>query len=182
MNSNQLRAILSQHIPESFQSGVYACDQLADIQRSTFAIILNSDISTGPGVHWLAIYKDNTNLEFFDSFGKPIAYYANSKFIKTFLQQYGNKVILNHQQLQSPLTNVCGQYCIYYLVNRINNVTLTNIVNNFSFSNLIKNDDKVENFVRNNFMVPITHLFDNAITSDYLNQSSKCLCKIEKNK
>ncbi|GFW14385.1 uncharacterized protein TNCV_3327981 [Trichonephila clavipes] len=51
--------------------GVYSRDTLPPLQENMCAIV-NSDDSSQPGTHWLALFvNDKRELEFYDSFGQP---------------------------------------------------------------------------------------------------------------
>ena len=52
--------------------------------------------------------------------------------------------------LQSPLTSVCGQYCLYYLLHRARGISLQVILNEFS-SDVDWNDQFVYDFIRNRY-------------------------------
>ena len=52
MNSTELRNILGE-IVTSTETGVFACDQLNFVEGDEFAIVVNSDESSQPGMHWL---------------------------------------------------------------------------------------------------------------------------------
>ncbi|GFT96544.1 uncharacterized protein TNCV_5022101 [Trichonephila clavipes] len=57
------------------QTGVYSRDTLPPLQENMCAIV-NSDDSSQPGTHWLALFvNDKRKLEFYDSFGQPPVLY-----------------------------------------------------------------------------------------------------------
>src|SRR5690348_15687689 len=116
MNSDQLRKILHQFVPLTFDDQVLASDQLDFIRKKKFAVILNSDTSKENGMHWLGLFKESEDVnivEFFDSFGMPIEFY--SPHLKRFLLIRRYDVLHNFKPLQSMNSEVCGQYCIYFL-------------------------------------------------------------------
>ena len=77
--------------------------------------IVNTDPSSKPGQHWVAFYRDLQkppgHIEFFDSYGHPPSFYS-------FSLPDNLKIQSNTHQLQSFSTNVCGQYCILFLLLR----------------------------------------------------------------
>ena len=133
MNTTQLDSILSGVVKSNsaFKSnstrrcsvsttlylGVFSADNIPlehlSNQVKTVYFVLNSDLSTSPGTHWLACVKaPGSILEFFDSYGNPPSYYHLSFPAKL-------KILYNHDPLQSIFSSVCGQYCIYFLYLRI---------------------------------------------------------------
>lgn len=174
MNSTEIRKILKISVPTDYETDVFACDQLNQISSKKFAIIFNSDDSTKSGLHWLALYKEpKKDLEFFDSFAMPISFY--SPFVKKYIANISNEIILNNIQLQSNFSEVCGQFCIYFLLKRINNISFKNIVNEFDQNNLNNNDNIVKTFVDINFKM--THLTNN-IKMYTINSNSKLKCNL----
>ena len=61
MNSAQIRSILRSNVDKTFQTGVYASDQLNLVKARQFAIIINSDDSHHGETHWLAAFKRLTS-------------------------------------------------------------------------------------------------------------------------
>src|ERR1700744_4503955 len=105
MNSTELRNILNISVPSSYQAGVLACDQLNLVHQQKFAIILNTDASTTPGLHWLGVFKKSAEspvVEFFDSFGLPTNFY--DKQIGNFLSIFP-QILSSSVQLQSPFSD-----------------------------------------------------------------------------
>ena len=69
-----------------------------------------------PGEHWLAVY----NKEYSDSFGNP----PQDKRMVKFLEA---NVTYNSVSLQQVLTNACGFYCVYYLIERARGYSVDDI-------------------------------------------------------
>ena len=85
----------------------YAVDQLPKekIIRKRWLLITNCCPANRRGEHWVAIYCENDNLEFFDSFGMPPSMYDGvPEFIEN---QRTNSVIYNCQQVQSIDSDAC---------------------------------------------------------------------------
>ena len=80
-----------------------------------------TDVSSKPGRHWCAFYFDGSgqSAEFFDTYGKPPNYYDNA--FAYCLQSNSVVQLYNSKKLQSNHSNVCGQYCLYYLIHRAQN-------------------------------------------------------------
>lgn len=186
MNSNELRHILASCIPSIYQTGVLACDQLDLITKQKFAVILNTDDSTKPGLHWLSVFKDSATsheVEFFDSFGLPVQFY--DKRIGSFLSKF-IYVRTSSMQIQSTFSDVCGQFSVYYLASRVNGITFDSILDSFSAQNLIKNDERVKTFVKQNFLHVKSNIenrsHDDLIDHSFVHQCSKKQIKTFRNK
>ena len=115
--------------------GVFAADELPSYIPVGKGLIVNCCNRDLPGRHWLAIYQSTTKkVEFFDSFGrKPSAY--GLKIKSGQLDQWSDV------QLQNIFSNVCGLYCIFYLLQRVRGTCMSTIVNKFSRYNTLFNDD-----------------------------------------
>ena len=147
MNSKQILKILKNN--KEF-SGVYACDQLPQIHSFPAALVANTDPHTKPGTHWVAFYINaDGSGEFFDSYGLEPQQFRN------FMHKTCNMWQHNTIRLQGPLSSVCGQYCIYYLVHKFRDIPLHSIVKNFDSTNLVANDTLVTQFVNENFNIDL---------------------------
>ncbi|MEW8548441.1 MAG: hypothetical protein AB2693_33480, partial [Candidatus Thiodiazotropha sp.] len=127
MNTSQLMCVIHSD-PRLFASvrGVYSADQVPKyIRRGGF--IANTDVGNKPGKHWCAFYFDGFGRsEFFDSYGKPPQYY-NNDFLSC-LRRNSGVWIYNTKKLQSHYSNVCGQYCLYFLIHRVRGQSFGEIV------------------------------------------------------
>ena len=90
--------------------GVFARDTLP-LTRKDGGYVINFDLSSEPGSHWVAVYVKGSLVEYFDSSGQP----PQHGEIQFFL---GPEYHYNSVHLQPILSKCCGQYCIYYLVQR----------------------------------------------------------------
>lgn len=151
MNSQEIRDILVTTVPTTFQTTVVPADKLGTVKSQQFAIIANSDRSDQPGMHWVALFKQRNSpiIEFFDSCAMPIEFY-DSAFMK-FLHLKGRVTRSSKVRIQSLSSNVCGQYCIYYLIHRVKGVSFENVLQMFNENDLESNDSIVREFVRVNF-------------------------------
>jgi len=107
----------------------------------TFAVILNTDVRTGGGIHWFPLFcdfrTDPYTVEYFNSSGKHPRPQVNDWIVKTvnrinsFKERGGestNRIIrrvkrvilegLQHQQSETE----CGLYSLYYIYNRLQGV------------------------------------------------------------
>ncbi|KMQ82166.1 hypothetical protein RF55_23931 [Lasius niger] len=117
MNSSEIHNVLSRD-PHTcrYYVGVFPSDKIPDIAKFPAAMVINTDKHHEKGSHWLALYIENPKtLDFFDSFGLPPDIYGEdiSRFVKTYEEVHWNSV-----PVQSLTSNVCGQFCIYFIVKR----------------------------------------------------------------
>lgn len=116
-------------------------------KRRPICLVANTDISTLPGKHWTAVYiGENNTVEFFDSYGRPP---QGRRIIMLCGQNYR----YNNKQYQSSISAVCGQFCIYFLVQRCLGKTMETIQRSFSVTNLRNNDSLVCDFVHKRFPI-----------------------------
>jgi hypothetical protein len=143
MDTRQILKILKQTID---CLGVFPSDKLPKNYRQPSGMVINIDPSKKPGSHWVAVFiSAEGNAEYFDSYGLKPAVPAIKKFLQKFKHcQYSKK------QVQDYISSVCGQYCIYFLVKRWQNVSMTEILDQFS-ENLEENDQLVTYWVNDTF-------------------------------
>ena len=121
MNTSQLERILQTDVMTSdMYRGVYAMDTLPELQHGSY--IINTDDADEPGEHWLAVFNDNGDVEYFDSFGRAPWY----ERLKLFL---GTEYKYNATPLQLLFSNACGFYCVYYILNRCRGYSMEEIMN-----------------------------------------------------
>ena len=120
MNSRQIRRILqSDAMASDLYRGIYPMDRLPRMEPGYY--IINTDNHDEPGKHWLVVYNDHGQIEYFDSFGRP----PLDKRLKSFL---GNNYKYNATELQQLFSNACGFYCVYYIIHRVRGFTMEEII------------------------------------------------------
>ncbi|KAF0151264.1 MAG: hypothetical protein FD188_3457 [Ignavibacteria bacterium] len=128
MNHGQIVEIMKmlfKNSPVNFL-GVFTSDNTPDAIRvsgfSPCCYIVNTDVSGGRGKHWVAFFHlSSRSIEFFDSFGRTPASLG-------FHLPYIQRIVHNPVQIQSNDSNVCGQHCIYYLIQRSHGHSLKGII------------------------------------------------------
>lgn len=108
--------------------GVFARDQLnrlsLDRERRPFALVFNTHPSDGPGEHWLAMFAEGGGggkLEFFDSYGLGPSLYDIHfpvRYSQTSVQSFG--------------TNVCGQFCLMFILYRTRHLSFPDVIHNLA--------------------------------------------------
>ena len=109
-------------------------------------IVANLDPSYMQGSHWVALCISPSKYcadEYFDSYGEePPA------SIKKYLKE---RYIFQKQQLQSFTSTVCGQWCIYYIWQRCNGLSMKDIILKFKDNSPEENDKYINYIVNENF-------------------------------
>ena len=145
MNTLQIeRALKRNRFTKKIFVGVFAADQLPKINTFPCGFVANTDPSTEPGTPWVAFYFPSIGKgEFFDSYGHRPQYYG-----------FDETETWNTRTLQSSWSEVCGQYCIFYLYHKSRGYSMSKIVNLFTDkANL--NDCNVACYVKKHFNVVI---------------------------
>jgi len=107
--------------------GVFMSDQLSHKRIKRFENgIINLDISTGLGTHWVCYYNDPKYnfVEYFDPFGDykyqgvTLSDLIIPKAIEKFLRTTHKEIRYNSSFLQKPTSVRCGYYCMKYISER----------------------------------------------------------------
>ena len=146
MNTLQIERLLKEDLrTKNIFKKICAWDQLEKpIFPSTY--VINSDPSSEPGEHWIAVYFDKRGQgEYFDSYGLSPTLIG----LKSYMDAYSlSGWIYNHKTLQACFSSFCGHYCVYFILFRCRGVPLHTIVSDFT-SNLTENDRSISRFIRN---------------------------------
>jgi hypothetical protein len=148
MNSQEIENLMRSdcELSTTFE-GVFPSDCIPAFCDSRTAIVLNLDPQTQNGSHWVAMYLENGKGEYFCSYGSSpkIDHFIN------FLNRNCNKGWnFNKDDLQSLNSDVCGDYCMWYLSERVRGKSMHEIVSNFS-NNTRSNDERVKDLVETRF-------------------------------
>lgn len=143
MDSTTINKLLKNY---SGYLGTFPRDMLPKIQQLPATLIVNTDPSTEPGEHWIAIHIDsNGNGEYFDSYGLPPLHKEIIVFLNKYCPlSYGYNPII----LQCFDCTTCGRYCVLYCKYRCNSQSFCKFLVNFS-------TDTYKNNVIINSLVPI---------------------------
>ena len=117
---------------------------ILEIKTKDGVYVINLDEHSDIGTHWVALYVQNNNVTYFDSFGvehipKEIKRFINNKNIKT-----------NIFRVQAYDSIMCGYFCSGFIDFTLAEKTLTEYKNLFSPNNFKNNDDIILNYVRRN--------------------------------
>ena len=122
---------------ESRFNGVYSRDNLSKIKDGAY--IINLDEYSDIGTHWAALWLNNNNVTYFDSFGvqhipKEIIKFIENRNIKT-----------NIFKIQAYDSIMCGYFCIGFIDFMLKGKSLTDYTNLFLPNDFKRNDDTILN-------------------------------------
>ena len=126
----------------SIMRGVFPSDKLPIVNKYPSALIANTDPHNQPGTHWIAMYfvmPDES--EFFDSYRFPPETYDMDEYV------LGEATYFSDKPLQGLTSDVCGDYCLFYLLHRARNVDLNTIQAKFKRYDSTWNDAQVAQFI-----------------------------------
>ena len=139
------RAMMNDPATRQQYAGVVSRDQLKIPRKRPSFLISNTDVSSGPGKHWVVFYfPKKGKQEFFDSLGKPLSFYGfkSKKRLRT-----------NKKQFQASGSKVCGHYALFYALQRSRGIPMETVLNSFG-----KNQDinyrRVHQYVSSYFGLP----------------------------
>ena len=103
------------------------------------SIIINLDVSSGPGIHWMCLFSRKGVSYYFDSYGlAPPAEVLD--YCKSKERYYSNYAI----QQDDKLEILCGHYCVYMLYKLFNGNNFGKILEELrkcgTLDNLLKNN------------------------------------------
>ena len=129
--------------------GTFGYDELPIRKDDNFSLIVNTEVSTEPGDHWVALVQKDNLIYFLDSYGRN---FKNPTFPRGFretIKKYiGNsRFKFNPLLLQQFISNTCGDYCVYF-IQELDKKGLTKALSIFS-DNLAENDRLVVEYVKN---------------------------------
>ena len=133
--------IIKYYENESRFNGVYSRDNLPNKIKDG-AYVINLDEYSDIGTHWVALWVNNNNVTYFDSFGVEHI----PKEIKTFIKNRNIKT--NIFRIQAYDSIMCGYFCIGFIDFMLAGKTLTEYTNLFSPNNFKKNDDIILSYFK----------------------------------
>ena len=119
-------------------NGVYSRDSLTEIKDGAY--VINLDEYSDIGTHWVALYVQNNNVTYFDSFGVEHI----PKKIKAFINCTSSSALHNKNiktnilRIQAYDSIMCGYFCIGFVDFMLKRKNLTEFTNLLSLNNLKK--------------------------------------------
>ena len=144
MNLNDIdRILLKDHYSKKIYLGGFAKDDLPFkkiMNKKEYAIIVNTDLKTGEGIHWLSIIYRNKNLYIYDSLARnPF----NDKYILQLIRYHKTLNSAIHYiefPHQSPFSNVCGLYAVFAILYLSRHYTFEELNRKFDVIDMKQND------------------------------------------
>ena len=131
---------------KKFFLGTFSIDTVPKVIPLNHFLICNTDTSSGPGVHWFALFRfSKQELECFDSLGIS----QEKKDVLTLLNIKGvSKLVYNVTQVQANDSTSCGEFAVYFLFERLHNLDFSfhELVNELFVEDLTKNEEEVKSF------------------------------------
>lgn len=131
--------------------GVYAMDRLPDARKreTPYGLIANIDGHEKSGTHWIAMYFTEKDGEFFDSYGHPPGFFSTR--FATYLSRNAPTTAHNDKKIQSYYSDVCGEYCVMYLLYRSRGYSMKDMTDLFDSRHDDENDCFVREYINSTF-------------------------------
>lgn len=102
---------------------------LINTNKDSLGCVVNTDVSTGPGQHWVAIFVDlaGKSVEYFDSAGQNpqpeiIEFLIDTAATLNSITEGGFKDICVTRMRHQKKNTECGVYSLFYIISRLNDV------------------------------------------------------------
>ena len=111
MNSNEINIFVDDKCIPHFL-GVFAADELDILPYECKGLlVVNTDISSRDGEHWIAIHIEKNNIFYYDSL---LTNFHQSEYITTFIKKMKRNFVFNTIQIQSEFSETCGNHCLVF--------------------------------------------------------------------
>ena len=140
MNTLELETYMkADSLISSYYGGVVPKDLLPLQTVKPSFYVVNLDTSDKAGSHWIVMFhRDDKMTEYFDPLGKK----PDEEFV-SYLTLQSQHYIFNNRRCQSRVSNLCGQYCLFYCYFRSRGYSMQDILGMFDENNLLYNDQLV---------------------------------------
>lgn len=136
-----IQSFMHSLVSNEFFVGCFARDKVPInelVLKPYWSCIINLDLSTEPGSHFVALLFNNNQLFLFDSLPLPINWTLLKPIIDEYKQQESRDIQFwrNTKQYQSVESNACGYFCMWFIlkyhlfrptINNIENTILSNL-------------------------------------------------------
>src|SRR6267154_4562905 len=129
-------------ITRPYYKGIYSIDTIPYINKGEpYFIIVNTDIASGDGKHWIVLFYINSNyVEIFDSLEQST--YAYGKYFKQYIKENVSvEFIYTNKRIQNLKSNVCGAHCLFYSYKKCQKkLSLYSLINRYYLNDTNYND------------------------------------------
>lgn len=129
-------------------NGIYSIDTLPTKLPIKHFLICNTDFQKGEGIHWFCCVKTSSKfIEVFDSLGLNE---IKQEKLKEFCKFQPKTLHFNLNSFQSNSSSSCGQFCVYFIINRMFNLDLTfeELLNEIFTDDINQNEKTVIEFCK----------------------------------
>ena len=125
---------------------MFSRDSLPNQIKKNECGIVNLNKKKQPGSHWVAYRNGKLNTEYFDSFGLEMPFE-----VAQYLDTSGKQIYYSGDEIQERDSVLCGYWCLYYLLERQNGVSMLNVIHNteFDMNNQAINHRFIINYFKN---------------------------------
>lgn len=136
---------------QKYYGGTRACDRLPSTlsKQEKKAYIVNTDPHDKPGTHWLAIWTEENYCEMMDSFALSFDIHPESMPLQQWIQRHFEFSKMNSIPLQSIQSDSCGDYALFYLIDKSNGYSMEHFLNRFKRHDFVWNDHHVGQMLKN---------------------------------
>ena len=146
LNNAQLDA-LAEHHPslKPYFHKTLPCDGLPDRpdKKGPVGYIVNTDPQGMPGRHWVALWTHDHVCEIMDSYGLPLDTYLTTRPLQRWMDRHWKYVVRNGQSLQSLYSQSCGDYALFFLIDRSEGRSMNEFFKRFDKHDYVHNDHLV---------------------------------------
>ncbi len=127
--------------------GVFPSNMMPTVKSLPLGFIVNVDMSSQPGSHWLSIFINRSGFGiFFDSFGQHPRVYKMDKYMTEQCTSWD----FNNRQYQHLTSTACGYYSMFVQILMCHGYVIDDIVKCFTIK-YQENDIFVNDFIVNYF-------------------------------
>lgn len=92
--------------------GTFSKDNIPTFEEESFSVIVNLSKEGETGTHFVALFVLKNKIWYFDSFGNL----QSDSIIKKYLKRYKKRILYTENQIQHPLSFLCGFFCISFIL------------------------------------------------------------------
>ncbi len=153
--NNEMESLMKPYRSKGFK-GVYSVDMIKDIpinkSDNEISFIMNTEPRSVKFGHWVAVFINKHNIEYYDSFGED----PSKKFLKQ-IKHIADKISphllmqlkINKIKYQRANTNNCGFFAMKFLKDRYKGKNFKDATGFSIINNALKGEKQIESFKKN---------------------------------